>query len=368
MNDENKPKSEFDATDFEDKLTPDQEKEARLARLLSSMGQGWKVSIIRVQPSWCRGHLETVEIYDPSEAIDIDYLIRTWGGQRLHVKIHNEKGDWVGGGSVSLFSYPPLVQGERITPKTVMTETPPSQTQINPVQQGPAFSGIDIPALFKLLQQGKKSELDLALKILERQPNMAAPAPAQPNQPMGSMFEQMGAMMQMFGQMREFLGDMSQGGAAPATGGDDLAPVIGDVVKGLLGTVQQNPQPTQARPTVVGPRPVPPVPGTPPPGTNNGDHRAPDLRPVEGIGVESLSAIANKLAGLSPEDSVDVIIQALGDMPADKRQAAIQTFMQSMMGDDSDLDGLLDTDDTYSQDEEDQPTPSTDRKTQGSGG
>lgn len=361
MNDEN-PKDpgadrgSFEETDFQPKLSKDQEQAEKLTKLLSSVQQGWKIAIHREQPSWCRGTLETLEVYDTSEPIDTDYLIRTWGGQRLYIKVHGDGGRWIGGGSISLFSYPPKVHGRVIKEEDYFSQSAAAlpQQPIPYQTQAPA-PPFDLRQLVELLQKGKKSELDLALKILERAP-AAQPAP-QPVQQMGSMVEQMMSMFQMFGQMKDMFGNAG----SSSSGGDSesITPIIGDVVKSLLQG-QQNLQNGPRKPALVAPR----SPG--PPGQQSADHQVPPLRPVQGLGDDTLSSIADKLSSLSATDAAGVLMDALGNMPEQKRSEAMKEFFENMATDNS-LDGTLNEGDTYEQDDDEGDIKSEDHKTSNSG-
>lgn len=360
MNDENikdpgVDRGTFEETDFQPKLSKDQEQADRLQKLLSSVQQGWKIHIHREQPSWCRGTLETLEVYDTSEPIDTGYLIRTWGGHRLYIKVHGDGGKWIGGGSISLFSYPPRVHGKLIKEEDFFAQSPAAMPQYQapyPNQAPAPAPQFDLRQLMELLQKGKKSELDLALKILDRAP--APQAAPQPVQQMGSMFEQMMSMVQVFGQMRDMFGGMSDGGSPSES--ESMTQMIGDVVKSLMQG-NQNLQGDQRKGALVAPR----VPGPPAP-----DHKVAELRPVQKIGDDTLSGIANKLSSLTANDAAEVVAQALGNMPENKRSEAMQMFFGTMSGND-DLDGTLNNDDTYDQEDESDDTTIEDHKTSNTG-
>lgn len=335
--------ADFEKTDFQPKLSKEQEQAEKLQSLLSNIQQGWKISIAREQPSWCRGHLETIEVYDPSEPFDIDYLIRTWGGQRLHAKVHDESGRWIGGGSISLFSYAPKVHGKEIKESDYFAQSSAALPPMpHPYQNPPPAQQLDLKTLVEILRSGKKSELDLALKILDRAP---APAPAPVVQKQSSPMEQMLSMFQMFGQMKDLFGDMS--GSSSGGDSESLTPIIGDLVKGLMSG-QQNIQNDPRKPALVAPR----APGRP--GGAPGPapvHQVPPLRPVEGLGEDNLSQIADKLSALSSNDAVDVLIQALGNMPEDKRAESMQLFFEGISGQ-NELDGLSNEDDNLEEDDQ----------------
>lgn len=342
MNDENQKsdrEAEFEAGDFDYKPTKEERAAERVQRLLSTVDQGWKISIIRTQPSWCRGHLETVEVYDPSETVDTDYLIRQWGGQRIHIKVHNEKGQWVGGGSISLFSYPPKVRGREIKEEDFYSSSPlqnnPAPFAQQQYTQHPTPAGanqLDLNSLLGLLQKSKKEELQFALELMKRAGTGGAqPAPAAPAAGMGAMAEQMVSMFQMFGQMKELFGSV-EGGQG---GGDELTPIIGDIVSKLfdgkrdLDSQQRGRGGRALMPPTGGPSSAGPPAGRAP---DPGDQGVPQLHPVDSLQNDTLSGIADKLSSLSPGDASDVLIQALGNMPEEKRNAAMQEFFQNMAG------------------------------------
>lgn len=93
--------------------------EADLDRLFAEVGEGFRMVVRRSEPSWCDGHLETVEL-DPAEPLNMDQLRERYGGRKLQIKILNQKGDYVANRTVK-FPDPPkhdgaiLIQGQQQT-------------------------------------------------------------------------------------------------------------------------------------------------------------------------------------------------------------------------------------------------------------
>ena len=312
----------------------------RLTRVLSEVDPGWKIAIMRVAPSWCRGHLETYEVYDPSESIDVNYLIRHWGGHKLHLKVHNERGHIVGGGSIALYSYPPRVHGRLIEEDDYFAKNP-VVTQVAPiVQQQPTApaGGIDIMQLLSILQKGNKIELELAMKILDR-------APSAPAQQIGNIAEQMTAMFGLMGQFREMFA------AEGSSGGDEsILPVVGDLVRGLMSMNQQK-QLVQNTPTIQPPRQSPPIP------INNRPKQSPPPDPARAAPRDAPRAPLNMdsavdyLLSLDSSDISATLLETMKKLPERKRAEAVTEFMCALQQDPV-LDDLENIDDTFSQDDD----------------
>lgn len=355
MSDENKNKGVEMFDDSDIGPTKDEKTQARLEHLLGNVERGWKISILRVDPSWCRGHLETKEIYDASDQIDIGYLIDNWGGHRLHVKIHDESSRWLGGGSVSLYSYPPKREGvllkrtdHYLPAQNELQGSPPLHYQ-QPPAQNPAPQ-LDIRALLDIVAKQKGTDIGGLLKVLEFAQGRQQP-PAQNS----SITEQMLGMLSLFREMQSVFGGM--GGNGKDSDDDSFTPVIAEVVKGLVANQSAPPpsrgalSPPQRRPARVSRNVRPP---------NVTDRDDDEVEPAEQT-PQSIQDFANKLATLDPDDAVGVVMMAMDKMPPDKAQTAMTSFLSGMSGDDNLDDSLnpehndrqeTDHEDPYSDDQE----------------
>jgi len=335
MNEEKKGIGQGDFSEMDFQPTQEERRQARLEHLLANVERGWKVSIIRVDPSWARGHLETKEIIDAHDQIDIQYLIDNWGGHRLQIKVHGDEGKIIGGGTVSLYSYPPRVHGEilkrnqhQVPTQTELQAQPPAyyqQPAPNPTPQ------LDIRAILDLVGKQKGTDVAGLLKVLE-----FAQARQQPINQMGSMADQMLGMLGLFREMQSVFGSLAGSGGG-AEESDSITPVIAEVVKSL---VQKQNAPAPARGALVSPRrhlPTSPQPASVP---------EPSISPETDPRIPpTLDKFANDLSSLDAEEAAGVVLMALDKMPPGKARAAMTEVLSAVSGDD-DLDDSLNLGDT----------------------
>jgi hypothetical protein len=374
MTDEQDKQLPIDAVHKDPNPSKDDEKLSKAAMLLSNLQQGWKVSVHRIAPSWARSHLETFDIMDGSEPIDIDYLIKRWGGQCLSIAIHDEHGHWVTKATIPAYSFPPRVYGEPICETQVMgfgspspppIQVAPNQTveRYNPQQNAAAGLlgglGMSLPELLKMMQGSSKAESTLLLKLFERQlmqqPAAApAPAPAAPSQSPIKMMRDMMEMQMMMKEMGEQFGFSGGGGGGEDDPLGSLGPLLSTLAQNFMNrpATQKRTQrrPQQRRPPARVMPPLPPQQSVNPqarelPPENQqfgnmdpGEPEQPNLR-----------KLSDSLCDLSAEDSADVVLSAFDSMPESKREAAMTAFFQKMQG--GDVDDLTNSDDDYSQDD-----------------
>jgi hypothetical protein len=377
MSDEIEKQQVIPATQADPKPTRDEEKLNRAAKLLRNLQQGWKVSVHRTAPSWARSHLETFDVMDESEPIDIDYLIKRWGGQCLVVAIHDEKGHWVSKAPIPAYSFPPKVYGQPITEAEVMgfgsPAAPPmhqnqSIERYHPQPQQPAggalgglLGGMSLPELLKMMQNSNKAESTLLIKLFERQlmanqQMLTQPQPAQA-QSNPSPMKMMRDMMEMQMMMREMSENMGFG----AGGGDDsplgsLAPLLSTMAQKFMDRPagpRQTRRNRPARPPARQPARV--VPPPPPQQYVNTQPEVLEQNPQQFGNMDqgepaptNLRKLSDSLCDLSAEDSADVVLSAFDNMPAEKRERAMQAFFTKMQGED--VDELTESGDLYNQD------------------
>ena len=358
MIDKNTPKIVDDDTEvveLEKPKTADEPDISRLERLLQDVEQGWKVSIYRAAPSWCRGYLETIEIYDPSDKLDLPGILKKWGGQKLHVKIHDERGKWLGGGSISCFTFPPRRFGKEITEEdldSLPTTAYQHQPYLGIVPHQQSSPNMDITKLLEMVQRGKQDEVNRYLALLERQHQVIPSSPTDPQSMMGMMM----GMMEMFGRMRKLFGDSSAASPQESGDPDSIMPMLTELFRGIMSGRQQQPAPVQQ--SIVPPRrhpsiyrpsvdAIPPIPSVQKPVESQNDD-------------DNLGKISDKLSSLDPDDCADVVVQAIGNMPRNKREKAMQAFFTQLSGE-SELDDLTTSFDNYDQDDND---PTTDTPSQ----
>jgi len=325
-----------------EKTSKEARSQERLERLLGNLEQGWKITIKREQPSWCRGHLETIEIYDPSEdgsQVDLEYLVRMWGGQKLHLKVMDEKARWLGGGSISLFSYPPKVRGKLLLEEESLGGGPNSPvTQIPfPPYPPPPQAQFDMNKILDLISKQKGADIPTLLKLLEISQARSTPQYNAMSQ-MTGMADQMLGMMTLFKEMKNVFGDVGGGGSSDS---DSLSPVFAEVIKGLVQT-KNNTLPSAG--TLVAPKKIRPK-ALP-------NHAETSEKPAiqkPNTERDRVLSLAEQLSKLDPEDASGVVLLAMDRMPADKREQAMKSFFSDVNQDD-----LIENEDDFVDDDKDQ--------------
>lgn len=342
----------------------------RIKRLLLNAEPGWQVSIYREKPSWCRGHLESFEVYD-STPIDIEDLIQKWGGQSLVIKIHGQRGRWIGGTTIPCYSHQPKYYGRPINQSALMgypedspKAGPPALPPYQPIQQPAAPNvppsagimgalGMSLPDLLKLMKGSDAGNNALVMRLLEHQ--LSAQPPAQHTQPLSNPVDMLRQQMEMMTLLKDFSGMF--GGDGGGGGDDNLTGLLGTLAQNMMAKPQQNPAP-QRRPRrrgrVVMPPPAQSAPMTQPTQLTQ-DVPQPTQQPQQSVNsvndqsIPSLRKIADSLSGLSPDDASDVVLEAFGDMPEENRAKAMTLFIEKLQSDG--LDDSTTVDETYSQDD-----------------
>lgn len=353
--------------------------EMDIETIFEELGENCKIMIDRKEPEWCAGHMKTV-YFNPDETISLDWIQKRFGGEKYQIKLFGPKTSQYKNGyraarTVTIFGPPKDGDGNEITKgpdgKAVRLNELAGAIERHNQKMGilkdPAPAPAPAPASPSPLQsdslvqtlittQGDQNKVMMQMmsdrvKSLEemlyrdRQQNPASGGPA--TSPLDQV-RQTAETIGMLETIRESLGAGAGGG-----GDESVIPMVGDIVKALLTGRQQTQEPA-GRGALREParRPNRTLEGPRGPGPRRDPERSqvPPLRPVESVGQETLSSISNKLSTLSPEDAAECVITAMGDMPADKRSAAMNAFISNMSGE-VELDDLSVQDDTYRQDE-----------------
>jgi len=99
---------------------------AAIAEFFDGLTTGVSVMISRLDPEWCSGYLEEREIIEGAEPIDINYLIKSWGGKRLRCRVRSKRGgnrgQWLRSIDIPLQTWEPLRRGVRIYPRETVDE------------------------------------------------------------------------------------------------------------------------------------------------------------------------------------------------------------------------------------------------------
>ena len=308
----------------------------KLDEFFGMLSSGVSVVIERLKPSWCSGFLEEVPW---TEDFGLEYLINTWGGSLLSLKMRGKKGQLGGTYKVPLYSYPPLRFGRKLKPydqgekfdedKPAPPAAPPAPVVVNP------------SAPLENLMSALPAIIPLVTKIMDgsearRQADMAMMMQMMKLNSGGGIGDitKIGAVMSQLSEIYK----QNMGGGGNETNEMDFMAHALDVVKMFMDKPQAQALPAQPQPSRLAPpigratTPPPPKPTTPPTPTQQGS--VTPLNPPR--------EIARSISEMDPRKAAETIIEALSYMPPDKQQAAIGSFLgeyQDIMGDDDGFEG-----------------------------
>jgi hypothetical protein len=318
-----------DVEDLEDSLTEQERQLDRLDSFFSGLDSSFSLMISRIKPTWCQGILDEVRVADADTEINIAYFIENWGGQLLQVKVRGKRGQWSKGYLVPLYSYPPLVWGDKVTKKDLENPTPDPVSE-KPIQSpNPVVvqnSGLEklvqvLPILapmvseyFKNQEVRRQSDLTLMAEMMRAQSNSGG---------LGDITK-IGTVM---GQLNEiFKQNSSDNGNI---GEMDFMNNALSVLQNVLGSNQQNQQ-IPAKPMHSLKPPGKPNVATPPSASVTPLIQPPKIEPPMGL-AQSISAMDDRSAA-------QTIVMALGLMPEDKRNLTVDRLTEYQDTMDSEMD------------------------------
>jgi hypothetical protein len=301
---------------------PERIEEDRVLKLeteLAHLGPGAQIIIERLRPSWCKGQLEKLTVGE--EGIDLDYLIRTWGGQLLSLKIIGPGNRIRGSHSVELYTYEPRRRGKILRePGYDGDEEDDTAPQVV-LSQAPAPPPNN-DAMFKMLELyngARQSEVETLRLIVQSQ----IEASGRTQSPAAMGFGEMFKMLAGFRKMQ----DLFQR--------DEPAPIDPDgafpqQVMDLLGMFIQSKNGDNAKNVITGPAQVrrPQQLATVSPLTGPVQRPAsttPAPAPAPQAQNENL---ATQIAALNPREAAAVLLDALASMPPDRKNQAIAAVFQ----------------------------------------
>lgn len=341
-----------------------------LAGIFSELGDNCKIAIARMEPEWCAGHVRTVH-FDPKEPISMDWIQKKFGGEKLQVRLYGPKS------ATNKSGY--------LTARTIDIMGPPRDGNGVEMTQGPDGKAVKVPELEMAIERyNQKLGID-------RKNAQAVEPPAIQNTPDMTLFQvliesqsaQHATMLQMMGQRVQTLEDLlykqhavQQGPpinavdqlkstmetftmmdkmrgklASPESeDSDSLMPMIGQIVQGFMAkntaqNMQQRPS-GRLKPPGGSPKELPTRATNPIKPAMIPSHETENRIETD----ESLSGMANNLSRLDADDAAEVVIEAIGNMPLEKRERAMKTFFESM-NPESELDDSSTDDDTISHEE-----------------
>lgn len=295
----------------EPELDASEERIERIERLLSDVSPGWQVAIQREEPAWCKGHLETIDIYNDSDPISLDYLQRQWGGDKLRIRIKDENRRYIAGCEVQLYSFPPKRFGKRLRDPFEEEER---KAKVPASDLGELDKIVNI--IEKLKGPNTTDGTAEIVKLLLRNQ-------IQQQQP---QIDRMSEIVQMASAIQQLKGIFGEPAAVPA------APSVDDgmlgQLNGLLDMFMKVKGPPVEKPTITAPKKLP---------TSN--PAAPN------------DLITHALANMGPDEVAETFLKSVGGLPEDKRTAIFES-MFGMLGIDPGNDNDDDEDSDDSEDDE----------------
>jgi hypothetical protein len=323
--------------------------EMDISEIFSELGGDCSVSIDRKEPEWCRGHIRRVS-FDPKEPIDLDWISGKFGGEKLMVKLFGpktstNKSGYVAGRTIDIMGPPrdghgiEMTQGPdgkacRVTELAAVMERHNQKMGIK--RQSEAVPPVAAPALqneslFSTMIQSQATQHAAMMEMMGQRVNnleglLYKQGTTQPVAPLNPI-DQIKQTAEAMNLLRNMSGDFGDGGN---NGDESLLSIIAPFVQGMFGPKNNN----QPAPKGV-------LKAASPARVIDGPQKNP---------AKSLESLANNLSSLSAEDAAQVVFQAMGDMPDDKRQTAMASFMTRGSNMESNIDESLNQDNTNSQD------------------
>lgn len=282
--------NETDEKKIEKTSDPDEPEMEAIDEYLSGLEPGFKLVIRRLEPSWCKGFLEEIDITEASDPISLNYLINTWGGQRLMLKFRRPNGTWARYKEVSLYTFEPLVWGQPLKRDTPNPHKPsessrdfvPSQTQaLAPSQPIPPTSTKrEMMELLQMLQAMRAADMQAMAAMMRPQQDYPDP------------YRMMQNAFGLFSQL--------QASKSPGQTSED------DEVIGLLGKLvdtfgQKKEENAKITPPVSNPS----------------------------ASVSSMS-LHEQLSEMEPEAAIRTLQQAVSIMPTEKKTRAMATLLNTI--------------------------------------
>lgn len=286
-----------------------EEKTSKLEQDLALLQPGVQVLIERLQPGWCRGPLEKYTVGE--EGLDLTYLRDTWGGDVLSIKIIGARGRFQGSHTIELKSFPPrsfgrkLKQPNRYEPDDGDDAQQHSTPVVNPNPAG--YQTADMMfKMVELLNAQRQSEVDTLRILLEAQIRSVNERQSVNTSTGGGGVSEILKMARGYHQLR----DLFQSEVNPAAQDpDDAFPMmVMDTFSKMFA------RPEAPKTPITGPRQVLATPKI---------TAVPAEKPSP---PQQNPDIAALMSHLPPRQVAQTILTALGAMPEDRREEAIEEF------------------------------------------
>jgi hypothetical protein len=304
----NKQFSNEEQTDLDDDI---------VARLLNEVGAGTSIQIRRARPGWCHGFLETIDYQEGDEPIDMQYLVDTWGGEILSLRV-KKNGRYIKGVDVPLCSFQPKRWGQVITRADVRSDGNTAAAA------APAPVGLNLGDVLNLVDRVLKTAAPVqaaapALPYAEifkllgnfiKTSQIPAPAPTLGGGGIDDVLKTARALK----ELRELIGG-DLGGVGPADSEPDMMGQITKVIE-AYSKIRENDRPPRLIPVTAA---------------------APVSNPAA-AGFD-MQAIGAHLRALGPQEIARSFLGVVGGLPEDQREEVFSNILGELgldAGDDVD--------------------------------
>lgn len=302
----NKEFSGEEQTDLDDDI---------VARLLNEVGAGTSIQIRRARPGWCHGFLETIDYQEGDEPIDMQYLVDTWGGEILSLRV-KKNGRYIKGVDVPLCSFPPKRWGQVITRADVRSDGNTAAAA------APAPVGLNLGDVLNLVDRVLKTaapvqaaapampyaEIFKLLGNFIKTSQIPAPAPTLGG---GGGIDDVLKTARALKELRELIGG-DFGGAGPVDSEPDMMGQITKVIE-AYSKIRENDRPPRLIPVQAAAVAAP------------GPMAAPVSNPAA-AGFD-MQAIGAHLRALGPQEIARSFLGVVGGLPEDQREEVFSSIL-----------------------------------------
>lgn len=311
-------KNDTEFTEPDGRTEPEREADRKIEALeleLANLQPGVQVILERLRPSWCKGHLEKITVSD--EGLDLDYIIRNWGGHLISVKIVQQGGRIRGSHSLELYTFEPRRFGKLLKEPNRPGEDDEAGYQLSTPATAPSNDMNMIRDVLGLMNAARQSEVDTlrAIVTAQLQSQAQAPAPA----PSTSAPNPLAELVKAANYYKQLDGLFGSKDTPQLTGEEQFPAQIMEMAKMFFdkGGEQQGrarlvdpQQRTVSPPPQISPRTSAPAPVIP---IKEPSGQKPD--------------ISEMISGLSANEAAETLISALGKMDPNKQDDTIEAFM-----------------------------------------
>jgi hypothetical protein len=314
--------TEFQTEPDDGRTEPERAADRKIEALeleLANLQPGVQVILERLRPSWCKGHLEKITVSD--EGLDLDYIIRNWGGHLISVKIVQQGGRIRGSHSLELYTFEPRRFGKLLKEPHRPGEDDEAGYQPPAPTPAPSNDMNVMREVFGLMNAARQSEVDTlrAIVTAQLQSQAQAPAPA----PSTSAPNPLAELVKAANYYKQLDGLFGSKDTPQLTGEEQFPAQIMEMAKMFFDKGGEQPRARLVDPQAQQ-RPVSPPPQISP--RTSAPAPAPVIPIKEPSGGQKPD-IAGMLSGLSANEAAETLIMALGKMDPNKQDDTIEAFM-----------------------------------------